>query len=50
MPVPACSFVRRVARTPHHDDVKAGVAEPAIIAISNLGPIRSHLTGTGRPG
>ena len=50
VPVPAGSFVHRVARTPHYDGVKAGVEEPAIIAISGIGPIHYHLTDTGRPG
>jgi hypothetical protein len=47
---PAGSFVRRVARTPHYDGVKKGVDEPAIIAISGMGPIHYHLTDTSKPG
>lgn len=50
VPVPAGSFVHRVARTPHYDGVKAGIKEPAIIAISGIGPIHYHLTDTGKPG
>jgi len=46
----AGSFVRRVAETPHYDGVKKGVDEPAIIAISGIGPIHYHLTDTTRPG
>ena len=37
VPVPAGSFVHRVAKTPHYDGVKAGIAEPAIIAITLAG-------------
>lgn len=50
VPAPAGSFVRRVARTPHYDGVKKGVAEPAIIAISGIGPIHYHLTDPAKPG
>src|SRR6202521_3820951 len=42
--VSAGSFVRRVAKTPHYDGVKKGAPEPAIIAISGIGPIHYHLT------
>ncbi|MCJ2134624.1 cupin domain-containing protein [Methylobacterium sp. J-026] len=50
VPVPAGSYVHRVAKTPHYDGVKAGIKEPAIIAISGLGPIRYHLTDETKPG
>lgn len=50
VPVPVGSFVHRVARTPHDDGVKAGIEEPAIIAISGIGPIHDHLTDAGKPG
>ena len=50
VPVPAGSFVRRVARTPHYDGVRKGVAEPAVIAITGLGPIRLHLIDRDKPG
>ena len=50
VPVPAGSFVHRVARTPHYDGVKKGVQEPAIIAISGIGPIHYHLTDATKPG
>jgi hypothetical protein len=36
IPVPAGSFVHRVAKTPHYDGVKKGATEPAIIAISGI--------------
>jgi hypothetical protein len=50
VPVPAGSFVRRVAKTPHYDGVKKGATEPAIIAISGIGPITYHLTDPTKPG
>ena len=50
VPVPAGSFVRRVANTPHYDGVIKGGAEPAVIAISGQGPVRYQLTDPGRPG
>ncbi len=50
VPGPAGSFVRRVAGTPHYDGVKKGVDEPAIIAISGIGPIHYHLTDATKPG
>ena len=42
VPAPAGSFVRRVARSTHYDGVKAGEAEPALIAICGMGPISFH--------
>ena len=50
VPVPAGSFVRRVARTPHYDGVHRHVKEPAVIAISGIGPIHYHLTDPSKPG
>ena len=50
VPAPAGSFVRRVARTPHNDGVMRGAAEPAVIAISGIGPIHYHLTDPSKPG
>jgi hypothetical protein len=50
VPVPAGSFVRRVAKTPHYDGVKSGVTEPAIIAITGIGPIHYTLTDPSKPG
>ncbi|KQS85149.1 hypothetical protein ASG32_17940 [Methylobacterium sp. Leaf361] len=50
VPVPAGSFVHRVAKTPHYDGVKAGINDPAIIAISGIGPIHYHLTDPNKPG
>jgi hypothetical protein len=48
--VPAGSFVHRVAKTPHYDGVKKGAPQPAIIAISGIGPITYHLTDPAKPG
>ena len=50
VPVTAGGFVRRVARTPHYDGVKRDAKEPAIIAISGIGPIHYHLTDPNQPG
>jgi hypothetical protein len=50
VPVKAGSFVRRVAKTPHYDGVKKTDTEPAIIAISGIGPIQYHLTDPTKPG
>jgi len=49
VPVPAGSFVRRVAGTPHYDGVIRGHAEPAIIAICGIGPIDFKLTDPSKP-
>ena len=50
VPAPAGSFVRRVARTPHYDGVIKSVKQPAVIAISGMGPIHYHLTDPSKPG
>ena len=50
VPMPAGSFVRRVANTPHYDGVIKGALEPAVIAISGQGPVRYQLTDPHRPG
>ncbi len=50
IPVTPGSFVRRVARTPHYDGVKSDAKEPAIIAISGIGPIHYHLIDPSQPG
>jgi len=47
---PAGSFIRRVAKTPHYDGVKADGKEPAVIAICGLGPIVFHNTEPNTPG
>jgi hypothetical protein len=50
VPVPAGSFVRRVAKTPHYDGVIKSATEPAIIAITGIGPVHYHLTDPSKPG
>jgi len=50
VPVPAGSFVRRVARTPHYDGVIRGHPEPAIIAICGIGPVKYALVDPSQPG
>ena len=50
VPAPAGSFVRCVAKTPHYDGVLRSVKEPAVIAISGIGPIHYHLTEPSKPG
>ena len=47
--VPAGSFVRRVARTPHYDGVIAGGKEPAVIALFGTGPVDFQLVDANRP-
>jgi hypothetical protein len=49
VPMPAGSFVRRVARTPHYDGVKADGKEPAVIAICGIGPIPLMRTDPFQP-
>ena len=50
VPVPAGSFVRRVAGTPHYDGVIRGHHEPAMIAICGTGPVNYALTDPSKPG
>ena len=49
VPVPAGSFVHRVARTSHYDGVKAGEPEPVVIAICGMGPITFHPVDPSQP-
>jgi hypothetical protein len=39
VPVPAGTFVRRIARTWHYDGVPRGKPEPVVIAICGIGPV-----------
>jgi hypothetical protein len=48
--VPAGSFVRRVAGTPHYDGVVRGHPEPAIISICGMGPVNFALSDPSQPG
>ena len=50
VPVPAGSFVRRVAGTSHYDGVIRNHAEPAIIAICGMGPVGYKLVDPSQPG
>jgi hypothetical protein len=49
VPVPAGSFVRRVAHTPYYDRVRPGGTEPAIIAICGIAPVGYQLIETDKP-
>ena len=50
VPVPAGSFVRRVANTPHYDGVVANGGEPAVIAICGEGPVKLTYIDPDQPG
>ena len=49
VPVPAGTFVRRIARTWHYDGVRRGEAEPVVIAICGLGPVDIQLAEPDKP-
>ena len=49
IPMPAGSFIRRVAKTPHYDGVKKDGKEPAVIAICGMGPITYHAVDPSQP-
>jgi hypothetical protein len=49
-PVPAGSFVRRVAHTPHYDGVIASGKEPAVIAICGIAPAGMRYVDASKPG
>jgi len=48
-PVPAGSFVRRVAHTPHYDGAIATAAEPVVIAICGIAPVDMRYIDPSRP-
>jgi hypothetical protein len=50
VPVPAGTFIRRVAHTPHYDGVVADGKEPAVIAICGIGPVNVTWLEAGKPG
>lgn len=50
VPVPAGSFVERVAHTPHYDGVKADGKEPAVIAICGVAPVGQKWLEPSTPG
>ncbi len=49
VPVPAGSFVRRVALTPHYDGVIRSHNEPVVIAICGIGPVNFTLSDPSTP-
>jgi hypothetical protein len=49
VPVPAGSFVHRIAHTSHYDGVKAGEPDPVVIAICGIGPITFHAVDPSQP-
>lgn len=49
VPVPAGSFVHRVAGTPHYDGVIRSHNEPAVIAICGIGPVNFALIDPSQP-
>jgi hypothetical protein len=50
VPVPAGTFVRRVAHTPHYDGVTADGREPAVIAICGIAPVDVRYVEPDKPG
>lgn len=49
VPVPAGSFVRRVAHTPHYDGVKKSATEPVVIGIFGRAPVDLKLVDPSKP-
>jgi len=50
VPVPAGSFVRRIAKTPHYDGVVKDGKEPVVIAICGIGPVNLTYIEADKPG
>lgn len=50
VPVPAGTFIHRVAHTPHYDGVIKGHPDPVIIAICGMGPVEYKLVDPSKPG
>jgi hypothetical protein len=50
IPVPAGTFIRRVAHTPHYDGVIAAGHEPAVIAICGIAPVDMKYLDPTKPG
>ncbi len=50
VPVPAGSFIRRVAHTPHYDGVVANGTEPVVIAICGIAPVKLTYIEADKPG
>jgi hypothetical protein len=49
VPVPAGSYVHRVALTPHYDGVIRSHNEPVVIAICGIGPVNFTLSDPSKP-
>ena len=49
VPVYPGGFVRRVTRTPHYDGARADAAEPAVIAVSGIAPVRQRWVDPSQP-
>jgi hypothetical protein len=49
VPVYSGGFVRRVAGTPHYDGALAKAAEPAVIAVTGMGPVRQAWVDPAQP-
>jgi hypothetical protein len=49
VPVPAGGFVRRIARTPHYDGVKADAREAAVIALFGIAPVELRSVDPTKP-
>jgi hypothetical protein len=48
-PAPPGSFVRRFAGTPHYDGTQRDAPEPAIIAVTGVGPVHREWIDPSRP-
>jgi hypothetical protein len=49
VPVTPGGYVKRTARTPHYDGVPSSQHDPAVIAISGLGPVDMQLVDPTKP-
>jgi hypothetical protein len=49
VPVHPGGFVRRVAGTPHYDGARADAPEPAVIAVSGIGPVGQQWVDPSQP-
>jgi hypothetical protein len=49
VPVYPGGFVHRVAGTPHYDGARADAAEPAVIAVSGIAPVRQQWVDASQP-
>ena len=49
VPVPPGGFVQRVASTPHYDGAKADADQPAVIAVTGIGPVNQTWVHPSQP-